>query len=86
MDNGTYQGIMNVEETETVQATLTITLSMNEETQTENNTATVGTQTTDCYGCITDHPSQTEHMGPGGCLELEDYEVIETSTQTDIPT
>lgn len=27
-----------------------------------------------CYGCRINHPSQREHMGPGGCMEEPDQE------------
>lgn len=30
-----------------------------------------------CHGCEIDHPSQVEHMGPGGCLnQFEDQTLI----------
>ncbi|CAH1790975.1 unnamed protein product [Owenia fusiformis] len=28
----------------------------------------------ECEGCIIDHPSQVQHMGPGGCLEEVDFD------------
>lgn len=79
MLNGEYDSFMQVEESNPTQqistesqhsdqSTQTETDTSNMETQTQTETVDVTSQTTTCYGCQVGHPSQVQHMQPGGCM------------------
>lgn len=84
MLNGEYEGFMQVEENKPTKQITTESQqsdnstqtdekdTSNMETQTETEKVDVATQTTTCYGCQVGHPSQIQHMEPGGCMYQED--------------
>lgn len=48
----------------------------------EINSLSNSGETKSCYGCETDHPSQIQHMGPGGCLAEDSIDASESWKET----